>query len=150
MCEVPEQRTVCVGSAYDGSPPQGVPPVKVFDSTVLIAHLRGVAEATDLLTQAMVEGSAACSVLSRVEIEAGMRSGERPAVARLFAALEARAVTDEIAARAGQFLRTYRSSHAGIDVVDYVIAATADTLQAKLLTLNVKHFPMFDSLDPAF
>lgn len=131
-------------------PLKTAPPVRVFDSTVLIAHLRGVSEATDLLAKAMVEGIAACSVLSRVEIEGGVRSGEKPAAARLFSALEGRAVTDAIAGRAGEFLRTYRRSHPGIDVVDYVIAATADTLEAELLTLNVKHFPMFASLDPAF
>jgi predicted nucleic acid-binding protein len=124
--------------------------VTIFDSTVLIAHLRGIPAATDLLREAVATEVAACSVLSRVEIEGGMRSGERYQVARLFSVLDLQPVTDLIAARAGDFLRTHRSSHPGIDVVDYVIAATADVLGARLLTQNVKHFPMFQDLKPAF
>lgn len=124
--------------------------MRLFDSTVLIAHLRGTEEATALLRQAARAGEAACSVLSRVEVEGGMRSDERADVRRVFASLGVEQVTDGIAARAGGFLRTHRRSHPGIDVVDYVVAATADVLGADLLTLNVKHFPMFPDLRPAF
>ncbi|MBI4704252.1 MAG: type II toxin-antitoxin system VapC family toxin [Deltaproteobacteria bacterium] len=124
--------------------------MKLFDSTVLISHLRGVPAATGLLREAVCAAEAACSVLSRVEIEGGMRSDERAAVRRLFPALHLQPVTNEIAVRAGEFLREYRRSHPGIDLVDYVIAATADVLDAELLTLNVKHFPMFGALRPAF
>lgn len=124
--------------------------MKLFDSTVLIAHLRGVAAATSLLREAVEQGEACCSVLSRVEIEGGMRSGERTHVRRLFAALDLQPVTDVIAARAGGYLRRFRASHQGIDLVDHVIAATADVVGAELLTLNVRHFPMFEDLEPAF
>jgi predicted nucleic acid-binding protein len=124
--------------------------MKVFDSTVLIAHLRGVPDATQLIRDAVADRVAACSVLSRLEIEGGMRSGERSLVARMFSVLDLQPVSDIIAVRAGEFLRTYRRSHPGVDVVDYVIAATADVLGAELLTLNVKHFPMFKSLEAAF
>lgn len=124
--------------------------MKLFDSTVLIAHLRGVDEATRLLRAAVEEDEACCSVLSRVEIEGGMRSGERTEVRRLFAALDLEPVTDPVAARAGEYLRRFRASHQGIDLVDHVIAATADVAGADLLTLNVRHFPMFEDLAPAF
>ncbi|MBI4814795.1 MAG: type II toxin-antitoxin system VapC family toxin [Deltaproteobacteria bacterium] len=124
--------------------------MKLFDSTVLIAHLRGVSQATELLRLAAASGEAACSVLSRVEIEGGMRSGERRDVSRLFSALRLEPVTDQIAGRAGEMLRTYRRSHSSIDVVDYVIAATAEVIQAELITLNVKHFPMIEGLEAPF
>jgi predicted nucleic acid-binding protein len=124
--------------------------VKLFDSTVLIAHLRGVVSATNLLREAVRENQAACSVLSRVEIEGGMRPAERAAVARLFDSLHVEPVTDGIARRAGERLRAYRRSHPGIDVVDFVIAATAEIQDAELLTLNVRHFPMVPGLEPAF
>lgn len=122
----------------------------VFDSTVLIAHLRAVDAATELLTRAAAAGRAVASVLSRIEIEGGMRSHERSAVARLFGRFRFEAVNEVIAVRAGEYLRAYRRSHRGIDLVDYVVAATADVLGAELATLNVKHFPMFDGLRPAF
>ena len=123
--------------------------MKLFDSTVLIAHLRGVPAASDLLRRAAGDGEARCSVLSRVEIEGGMRSAERASVGLLFSALTLEPVTDVVATRAASFLRRFRRSHEGIDIVDYVIAATADVLGYDLLTLNVKHFPMIKGLRPA-
>jgi len=79
-----------------------------------------------------------------------MRSAERAAVTRLFSVLQMEPVSDPIARRAGEFLRAHRRSHPGIEVVDYVIAATAELRGAELMTLNVKHFPMFRGLRPAF
>ena len=124
--------------------------MKLFDSTILIAHLRGVPAATAILRNAAAAGDAVCSVMSRVEIEGGMRSGERRDVRRMFAGLRLEPVTDRVAARAGEFLRSHRRSHPGVDVTDYVIAATAEVLGAELVTLNVKHFPMVKGLRPAF
>jgi hypothetical protein len=118
----------------------------VFDSTILIAHLRGDRRATDLLLETP-RAERLVSVLSRVEIEGGMRSAERQQVAALFSYLRMKPVTDAIARRAGGYVRQYRRSHQGIDLVDYVIAATAEQFQAELLTLNVKHFPMVDQLE---
>jgi predicted nucleic acid-binding protein len=59
-------------------------------------------------------------------------------------------VTDAIARRAGEHLRRFRRSHSGIDLVDVVVAATAEAYDVPLLTLNVRHFPMFKELKPAF
>lgn len=116
----------------------------LFDSTLLIAHLRGDPRATTLLEAADEE--AFVSVMSRVEIEGGMRSQERDRVARLFDELALVPVSDAIARRAARHLRRFRSSHQGIDVADYVIAASAEEVGAPLATLNVKHFPMFPGL----
>ena len=122
---------------------------QVFDSSVLIAHLRGERAATDLLLD-LSEEDRLVSVLSRVEIEGGMRSAERARVAALFGFVTLVPVSDAIAGRAAAHLRTYRRSHQGIDLVDHVIAATAEMTDAALLTLNVKHFPMFKGLQPPF
>jgi predicted nucleic acid-binding protein len=118
----------------------------LFDSSVLIDHLCGRPEATELLVAGVSEGAALVSVLTRVEIEGGMRSDERHGVRRLFAALTVVPVTDEIAKTAATMLREFRRSHVGIDLIDYVIAATAKELGAELATLNLKHFPMFADL----
>lgn len=119
----------------------------LFDSTILIAHLRGVSRATEMLVDALDEGALA-SVVSRAEVEGGMRSGERSDVARLFDGLVLLPVTDAIARRAGLQLRRYRRSHPGIDLADYLIAASAEEHAANLVTLNTKHFPMFDGIQP--
>jgi predicted nucleic acid-binding protein len=121
----------------------------VFDSTVLIAHLRGDNRATALLI-ARPREERLVSVVSRVEIEGGMRSAERADVARLFGVVTMVPVSDAIAQRAGAHLRAHRRSHQGIDLADYLIAATVDVHDAVLATLNVKHFPMFKGLRPAY
>jgi predicted nucleic acid-binding protein len=90
------------------------------------------------------------SVLSRAEIEGGMRSAERADVAKLFSYLRLVPVTDAIARQAAVHMRRYRRSHTGIDLADYLIAATAELSGAELVTLNVKHFPMVEGLRPAW
>ena len=119
----------------------------LFDRSVLIAHLRGEPRATELLASVRTEERLA-SVLARVEIEGGMRSGERAQVASLFSVMRLLPVTDAIAGRAAEHLRRYRRSHSGIDLVDYVVAATAELHDAEFATLNVRHFPMFKGLRP--
>ena len=41
-------------------------------------------------------------------------------------------------------------SHPGVDPVDYVIAAMAERLDARLWTRNVRHFPMFAGLESPY
>ena len=57
-------------------------------------------------------------------------------------------MTDDIARRAGEYLRTSRRSHAGVDLVDDAVAATAELHGARLVTRNVKHIPMVKDLSP--
>ena len=121
----------------------------LFETSILIAHLRGDERATRLLLD-MPNMERAASVLARIEIEGGMRSGERRSVASLFGILQLLPLTDEIARRAGELLRTYRRSHPGIDLVDYAVAATAELHAASLVTLNVRHFPMIAGLRPPY
>lgn len=59
-------------------------------------------------------------------------------------------VTEPIAWRAAGFMRTYRRSHQGVGLGDYLIAGTADLEGLELTTLNVKHFPMFAGLERPF
>jgi hypothetical protein len=123
--------------------------VKLFDTDVLIEHLKGNTRATDLLLQASSAGQAACSVLTRFELLAGMRSNERSEIRLLLDSLTNLEASVEVATRAGELARTHRRSHHGISSIDYLIAATAEVHGADLLTQNVKHFPMFPELEPA-
>jgi predicted nucleic acid-binding protein len=75
-----------------------------------------------------------------------MRPSEESATRTLFGALEWIEVDEELAERAGLLAQEYLRSHPGVDPVDYVIAATPQSLDAVLWTRNVKCFPMFDSL----
>jgi predicted nucleic acid-binding protein len=125
--------------------------VILVDSDVLIAHLRGVDAARDWLVDARRRtGPLAVSVVSITEIGGGMRSGERIEVTRLLGSLQPVPVDAAVAWRAGEFRRKYRRSHAAIGTADYLIAASAQVHGCELATLNVKHFPMFDGLEPPF
>jgi len=55
-------------------------------------------------------------------------------------------VDESLADRAGELARRYLPSHAGVDTVDFVIAATVEELAATLWTRNRKHFPMLPNL----
>ena len=123
----------------------------LVDSDVLIASLRGMPAARDWLLRARQEtGPLAISAMSVTEVAGGMRSPERRQVSRLLASMRTLPVTERIAWRAAEFMRLYRRSHQGIGLGDYLIAATADTGGLDLATLNVRHFPMIEDLEPPF
>lgn len=123
----------------------------LVDSDVLIAHLRGVPQARRWLRETRSEaGPLHASVVSVVELTGGMRSAERHEVWRLLGALRIEPVSEIIARRAGEFMRTYRASHRSIGLGDYLISATADVRGLELATLNVRHFPMLKRLRPPF
>jgi len=117
----------------------------LFDTSVLIEHLRGEERATRLL-QSVATSDRLASVLTRIELEGGIRSGERQQVASLLGALTLLPVTDTVARRAAEHLRRFRGSHPGIDLIDYAIGATAELNDAALATLNIRHFPMFKDI----
>ncbi|MDQ3579670.1 MAG: type II toxin-antitoxin system VapC family toxin [Actinomycetota bacterium] len=123
----------------------------LVDSDVLIAHLRKVPAAHDWLADARRRtGPLGVSVLSITEIAGGMRSAERHEVRRLLQSMTTLPVTPRIAWRASEWRRQYRRSHAGIGLVDYLIATTADVHDLELATLNVRHFPMIEGLTAPF
>lgn len=120
------------------------------DTNVLIDNLRGHAEALTAFMRARDAGERlVASVLTKVELLAGRRPGEEAAMGALLAEFEWVEVDNSIAERAGALAAEFRDSHPGIEIVDYVIAATAQLRHAELWTRNRRHFPMFPALaDP--
>jgi predicted nucleic acid-binding protein len=125
--------------------------VKLLDTSVAIDHLRGYHRATELLDELLrSEDPIVASELTRFELLAGARPNERGDLEDFFVAVELFPVTEAVARRAGEYARSYRSSHSGIGAADYLIAATAAALGADLLTVNVRHFPMFADLQAPY
>jgi hypothetical protein len=124
--------------------------VIVVDTSVLMDALRGHAAATAALDGAIADDVVVASELTRIELISGMRSAERSSVRRLLDLMTWVPVDEPVAERAGALARAHRRSHQGIDLVDYVIAATAEVHQADLWTTNTKHFPMFEGLTPPY
>jgi predicted nucleic acid-binding protein len=125
--------------------------IYVVDTAVLIDHLRGDPRASSLLTATVEGGHALWSVTPvRTEVLAGMRKGEEQSTRDLLDALSWQPVTVEIADNAGALARRFMKSHSGVDTIDYLIAAGTLSLGGRLLTTNVRHFPMFPKIEPAY
>lgn len=108
----------------------------VFDTNVLIDHLRGLVPARDELRRF---DERAISVVTWAEVLVGTPP-DREAATRAF--LDAFAVVDldrEIAARAVALRRDHR-----IKLPDAVVWATAKAAGALLVTRNTKDFPADD------
>ncbi len=122
----------------------------VVDTSVVIDQLRGDERALTLLRSLFGQGPVGASVMTRVEVLAGMRAVEKRSTERLLALIDWLPVDVAVADRAGEMAGRYRSSHPSVDPVDCVIAATVEHEGARLHTRNVKHFPMLKGLRDAY
>lgn len=120
------------------------------DTSVLIDHLRGRAEATRVLEECRRGGVLHASEITRLEILVGVRTSEASATQALLSTLQWHPVTTEVASVAGELGREWLPGNRGIDAADLAIAASARLVDAELLTCNVKHFPMIPDLQPPY
>ncbi len=120
----------------------------VIDTTVLIDLARGHAGARAWALA--VEARLTASEVTRFELLAGIRTGERDPIERLMRVCDWVAVDESIARTGARLGRTWRRSHPGLAMADLMIAATAVELGAPLATANVRHFPMFPDLAPPY
>lgn len=116
----------------------------VVDTTVLVDILRGHQPAITWAER--IQRRLVASEVTRIEILRGLRSHERGAAERAFAALRWVDVDESIARRAGDLGRRWRKSHRAISLADLIIASTAFELDAELATSNLRHYPMFPEL----
>lgn len=124
------------------------PRTVLLDTTILIDVLRGKLEAIEFLST--LTAPPISSEVCRVELLQGLQQHEFRAAHTLINLIEWYPVVEPITTLAGEFGRRWCASHSGIGIADLVIAATAQLTQARLATLNVRHFPMFDGLKPAY
>jgi predicted nucleic acid-binding protein len=124
--------------------------MRLLDTDVLVDYLRGSAAARAAVRPLVDRERVLSSVVTRAELIAGMRPAEKPALEGLFSLLTWIPVSVHIATRSGELSRVYRRTHPGIGLPDYLIAATAGLLDAELWTLNPRHFPMFERLEPPY
>jgi predicted nucleic acid-binding protein len=124
---------------------------RLLDSSILIDLLRGDERAVSFIRTAVDEDDDLWSVVVvRSEVIAGMRAGEQRRTFQLFDQIVWLDVNQTIADIAGNLARQYRASHRGIDIVDFTVAAATLSIAAVLTTQNVRHFPMFQGLQPAY
>jgi len=118
----------------------------VVDTSIIIDVLRGEPAAAAVLRRARTDGLLHASEVTRLEVLAGMRIHEGTATRSLLEVFTWHPLDDTIAEIAGELGRRWLPGNRGIDSADLAIAATTVALEARLVTRNIKHFPMFDGL----
>ncbi|MDM8531417.1 type II toxin-antitoxin system VapC family toxin [Anaerolineales bacterium HSG25] len=112
----------------------------LLDTDVLIDYLRNHAEAVNYLEN--LSNHLLISIITVAELYAGVREGrERQQLEQFLKVFEIVPISTEIAIKGGLYRRDYFKSH-HVGLADALIAATAELRQARLVTLNTKHFPM--------
>ncbi|MEW5921592.1 MAG: type II toxin-antitoxin system VapC family toxin [Bacillota bacterium] len=118
--------------------------IVLFDTNILIDHLKGKTEATSVLQDCIHNQILlGCSVITIIELLSGMRPEENSKLELFLSGFDKIDVTNKIARSAGIYMHKYRKSY-GINMADAIIAASAKHTDAKLYTLNTKHYPMSD------
>nr|BAL58638.1 PilT domain protein [Candidatus Acetothermum autotrophicum] len=116
----------------------------LIDTDVLIDHLRGLEQAERFLRERRESGDLLySSVITHAELLAGARPSEERLLRALLGSLQVVIIDGAVAEQAGLYCRQYRKSH-GLLLPDALIAASAKSIDAVLVTLNAKHFPMKD------
>ena len=123
----------------------------LVDTDVLIDFLRGYGPAVSF-----VNDHSDRIVLSAVvvaELYAGARGAkddpEQTVLENLLSLFRVVPINNEIARLGGLYRRDYGPSH-GISLPDALVAATAVLEGAELKTVNVKHYPMYEGIAPAY
>lgn len=123
----------------------------VVDTSVLIDCLRGNEAAHQALQdQSLIHKEIFCSEISRAEIFAGMWPEESEHTRKFLDAFLWQDLNSEIAILAGELAFAHRDLSNRTSLADYIVAATAQRLEASLWTLNIKDFPMFKDIDTPY
>lgn len=97
---------------------------------------------TEALRDFQKFGLPACSALSVLEIQWGVKKGEEEKTDRFLKSLRIFDVDTEIASKAAQLIRRSKTRGGTLDLPDSVIAATCILHDLILVTYNTKHYPL--------
>lgn len=122
--------------------------VVLLDTSILIDFLRGRTGAVRFIESLAVPPIS--SEICRVELLQGLRESETADAVELSGLIEWVPVVEPVSVLAGELGRRWRPSHSGIGAADLVIAATVQLTRSALATLNTRHFPMFEGLQPPY
>ena len=115
----------------------------LLDTTVLIDHLRGQQKVTDIITRLARQGNefGVCCI-NVAELYAGLSDKERTKAEKLIDSLDYYETSKDIAKMAGCYRFEFARKGITLTTSDTLVAATAISYDATLMTANVKDYPM--------
>ncbi len=117
---------------------------RLIDTNVIIDFLRGYPEAKTYFGAIPDKTELLISTITVTELYAGVANQEEEEQLKEFLQEYQIIAVDHILAKKGGLIKKeFWPSH-GVGIADAVIAATAIKENAKLITLNLKHFPMVE------
>lgn len=118
----------------------------LIDTDIMIDYLRGLTPAIQFIEKNLMVDSCFLSVITVAELYAGVGEGkERRTLDQFISIFTLIELNQDIAQIGGIFRRDYWKSH-HVGLADAIIAATAKTIHAELVTLNIKHYPMLSEV----
>jgi len=118
----------------------------ILDTGIVIQHLRGQQSIVQLLRNLGKRERLGIASITRLEIHAGMYPDEAYKTQKLLNRFVTYDLDKDIADRAGDYIRECRSNQQALSVPDAIIAATAVTYRATLVTLHLKDFQPLSGL----
>lgn len=117
----------------------------IIDTDVIIDFLRGFAPAVKFIEKNMANKSCFLSTITIAELYAGVREKERQTLDQFISLFTYVELNQAIAEMGGLFRRDYGKSH-HVGLADAIIAASSKLSNARLVTLNKKHYPMLSDV----
>jgi predicted nucleic acid-binding protein len=115
----------------------------LLGSDIIIWHLRGRKEITEMLKDLQRSGLPACSAISVLEVQLGVKTkDEEEKTDRFLESLKVFDVNMDIAKIAAQLIRVHKTKGVTMDIPDAIIASTCILHDLILVTYNRKHYPI--------
>lgn len=119
----------------------------LIDTDILIDFGLDRSEALQTLEALEIDFSLSVSVITAMELYAGCRSKkDLKHVDSLLFRYDIHYINKAISKKAYDWMKQFRSSH-GVEINDMLIAATAFSLEAKLISKNQKHYQFLPDLN---
>jgi len=116
----------------------------LLDTDVLIWILRGNNKIINFIEKKLKKSKPAISLLSAAEIFKNIYPKEVKPTEKFLKAHILLSINYQIAKTAGLYWKEYIKKRKKLGILDCLIAATAKCNNLKVITCNVKHFPMKD------
>jgi predicted nucleic acid-binding protein len=120
----------------------------LLDTDVLVDFFRGLDKAVAFVNQ--YNERIILSSIVVAELYGGIKGdAEQNALQHFISLFRVVPIDAAIGKAGGLYRRDYGKSH-GVGLADAILAATAESENAELKTLDIKHYPMVKNLNPAY